>query len=90
MTKKEYLAISKKVFDKHGQQLKPGDTVVFADNYTREVHLGILDHFAERTVIVYFKYKNWKYKIKRQVYPDRLIKIKDAEGNFSESLNIKF
>lgn len=81
MTQKEYIKYNKEVRDKVGNTLKPGDTVIFPDGYLNDVHIGMVDHFAERTVIIKYKHPMWKHVNKVQRYSDRIIKIRDKDGN---------
>lgn len=79
MTKKEYEMYHKEVYDKYGNRLYPGDTVVIPDSYYNDSHIGTVDHFANRTVIVYIVDKRWS-DYTQQRYPDRIIKIKSKDG----------
>lgn len=47
MTRREYLKYNTQAKDMLGKDLKPGDTVVINNNYTRTPYVGTLDHFTE-------------------------------------------
>lgn len=84
MTKKEYDKYNKEVRDKCNNLLKPGDTVIFPDAYTNDVHIGTVSHFTDVNVIIMHRYPSSGYCYKSQRWPNRVIKIKDKDGNYSE------
>lgn len=84
MTKREYEKYNKIVYDKYGNRLYPGDTVVIADDYFNDCNTAIVKHFASKTVIL--DAYDLKYKwYKAQRYPYRIIKIKDKDDIFVQN-----
>lgn len=80
MTKREYEMYHKEVYDKYGNRLYPGDTVVAAQSYYHECDLGVVHHFGEKTVIIQISCHKWgDYQVQR--IPNRVIKIKDRNGD---------
>lgn len=48
MTKREYLKYNNpEAFDLLGKPIKPGDTVVFNNNYESTPRVGVVDHYTE-------------------------------------------
>lgn len=84
MTKEEYKKYNKEVKDKYHNLLKPGDTVIFPDGYLNDVHIGTISHFTDKNVIILYRHGGFSYHCKAQRHPDRIIKIKDKDGNYSE------
>lgn len=80
MTKRDYEMYHKEVYDKYGNRLYPGDTVVVVDGYYNTCSIAIVRHFASRTVVMDVHDPKWKW-YKQQRYPDRIIKIKDKDGD---------
>lgn len=80
MTKRDYEMHHKEVYDKYGNRLYPGDTVVIPDSHYNDCHIAIVNHFAPRTVVVDVYDPKWKW-YKQQRYPGRIIKIKDRDGD---------
>lgn len=90
MTKREYLKYNNpEAFDLQGKPIKPGDTVVINNNYTRTPHIGVVDHFTESgNLAVIYDWIGWKGKVvKCNAYrePRHVVKIKD--GNKSKEQN---
>ena len=79
MTKKEYEMYHKEVYDKYHSRLFPGDTVIIPNSYLNDCHVGIVKHFASRTVIIDVYDPKWKW-YKQQRYPNRIIKVKSEDG----------
>lgn len=78
MTRKQIEYYHKEVTDQEGNTLKVGDIVVFPDSYARSVHIGIIHHFAEYTVVLKYAYTGFKGKVipvHRQARANRIIKI---------------
>lgn len=80
MTKREYEMYHKEVYDKYGNRLYPGDTVVISDSYRRDCCIGTVDHFGRRLVIILIKDPKWSDYFQQRM-PNRIIKIKDKDGN---------
>lgn len=84
MTKKEYLKYNNpEAFDKLGKPIKPGDTVVFNNYYTRIPHVGVIDHFTEsgNLAIIYdwdYSYKKKKIKCRAHREPRAVVKLKSG------------
>lgn len=79
MTKREYEMYNKEVYDKYHNRLFPGDTVIIPDSYYNDCHVGIVKHFASRTVVIDVYTTRWGL-YKQQRYPDRIIKVKAKDG----------
>lgn len=79
MTKRDYEMYHKEVYDKYKNRLYPGDTVIIPDGYYNDCHIGIVNHFASRTVIMDVYDLKWRW-YKQQRYPDRIIKVKSGDG----------
>lgn len=90
MTKREYLKYNNpEAFDLQGKPIKPGDTVVINNNYTRTPFIGVVDHFTENgNLAIIYDWTNWKgVVVKCNAYrgPRHVVKIKD--GNKSKKQN---
>lgn len=73
MTKREWEALNKEVYDMKGNRLKVGDIVAYSV-WSSKVSLGKVHHFAEKTVVFYDILEQHKWKMQRM--PDRLIRVK--------------
>lgn len=73
MNKREYIKYHTEVKDKYDNPLQVGDVVAIHDGYSRDVHIGIIHHFAEKTVIV--NYREGKWNMSAQKWAKRMVKI---------------
>lgn len=73
LTKREWEALNKEVYDMMGNRLKVGDIVAYSV-YSSNVSLGKVHHFAERTVVLYDILKHPTWKMQRM--SDRLVRVK--------------
>lgn len=83
MTKKEAEKYNKEVYDMVGNRLYPGDTVVIPGSYYHELYIGVVRHFAEKSVIVDVWGSAYGTAFKAQREPRKLLKIKDKDGDMS-------
>lgn len=82
MTKKEYEMYHKEVYDMYKNRLYPGDTVIVPESYYHGANIGVVKHFASKTVIVD---TSWGVNRWYKTYRDsqRLIKVIDVNGDTS-------
>lgn len=76
MTQKEFNKYHKDITDKEGNPIKVGDIVAFCDSCYADCHLGIVHHFAEKTIVIKSIEGQWKMKYQR--YCSKIIKVYDG------------
>lgn len=80
MTKRDFNKYHKEVYDRFNNRLYPGDTVVLADAYSKLFYIGIVKHFGEKTVLIDVADKRFG-TFTQQRMPNRIVKIKDKDGD---------
>lgn len=86
MTQREFNKYHKDIKDKKGNSIKVGDIVAFCDSYFADCHLGIVHHFAEKTIVI--KYPEAKWIMTNQRYYDKIIKVYDGCDKMPEYFDL--